>query len=375
MRAARLLEPWLGLRDRLLASPRFRGWASAFPFTRPIARRRARALFDLGAGFVYAQILVACVRLGLFDLLHAGPQPVEQLAPRLGLAPRAAERLLAAGAGAPGRDRFPRRSGGGYGLGPLGAGLIDNPGVSAMIAHHGLLYADLADPVALLRGEAGATRLGRYWSYAREARPDALAAEEVAAYSGLMAASQPMVAAEVLAAYPIARHRRLLDVGGGEGAFIAAAAAAAPRLELALFDLPAVVERARSALAARDLAGRVELIGGSFLADPLPPGADLITLIRVIHDHDDAAALTVRGAARAGLPPGGPLLLAEPMSGTRGARAMGDAYFGFYLLAMGSGRPRTAAALEELLGRAGFARVRRLATRTPMLTGALLARP
>ena len=372
MRAARLLEPWLGLRDRLLASPRFRGWASAFPFTRPIARRRARALFDLGAGFVYAQILVACVRLGLFDLLHAGPQPVEQLAPRLGLAPGAAERLLAAAAAL---DLVSRRSGGRYGLGPLGAALIDNPGVSAMIAHHGLLYADLADPVALLRGEAGATRLGRYWSYAREARPDALAAEEVAAYSGLMAASQPMVAAEVLAAYPIARHRRLLDVGGGEGAFIAAAAAAAPRLELALFDLPAVVERARSALAARDLAGRVELIGGSFLADPLPPGADLITLIRVIHDHDDAAALTVLRAARAALAPGGALLLAEPMSGTRGARAMGDAYFGFYLLAMGSGRPRTAAALEELLGRAGFARVRRLATRTPMLTGALLARP
>ena len=45
--------------DGLLASPRFRRWAAAFPLTRPIARRRARELFDLCAGFVYSQVLLA----------------------------------------------------------------------------------------------------------------------------------------------------------------------------------------------------------------------------------------------------------------------------------------------------------------------------
>ena len=43
------------------------------------------------------------------------------------------------------------------------------------------------------------------------------------------------------------------------------------------------------------------------------------------------------------LPADGTLLLAEPMAGSRGAEPVGDAYFGFYLLAMGSGRPRTRA--------------------------------
>ena len=62
----------------------------------------------------------------------------------------------------------------------------------------------------------------------------------------------------------------------------------------------------------------------------------------MLHDHDDAAALALLRAARAALPPDGTLLLAEPMAGTPGAEPMGDAYFGFYLLAMGSGRPRTA---------------------------------
>ena len=39
-------------------------------------------------------------------------------------------------------------------LGPLGAAMVGNPGVAAMVEHHALLYADLADPVALLRGAA-----------------------------------------------------------------------------------------------------------------------------------------------------------------------------------------------------------------------------
>ncbi len=47
------------------------------------------------------------------------------------------------------------------------------------------------------------------------------------------------------------------------------------------------------------------------------------------------------------LPPGGTLLIAEPMAGTPGAEAMGDAYFGLYLWAMGSGRPRSAAAYAD----------------------------
>ena len=65
----------------------------------------------------------------------------------------------------------------------------------------------------------------------------------------LMAASQPLIAQEVLNSYPIHRHRCLLDVGGGEGVFLAAVAARAPPLRLMLLDLPAVAERARARLA------------------------------------------------------------------------------------------------------------------------------
>ncbi|MDV7398310.1 methyltransferase, partial [Arthrospira platensis SPKY1] len=89
------------------------------------------------------------------------------------------------------------------------------------------------------------------------------------AYSRLMAASQSLVSAEILAAYNFKKHRRLLDLGGGDGTFLRAVAKAAPRLELRLFDLPPVAERAREAFAAAGLADRAEAHGGSFLSDPL----------------------------------------------------------------------------------------------------------
>lgn len=360
-----------GWRDRLLTSPTFRRWAVRFPPTRPIARRRARALFDITAGFVYSQVLLAGVRLRLFDILAEGPQPEAKLAARLGLPRDATARLLAA---AVALRLVARRGGGRFGLGPLGAALVDNPAITEMVLHNTMLYADLADPVALLRGDAGGTALARYWPYADARDPTALFVDQVGAYTRLMAASQPLVADEILDAYDLRQHRCLLDIGGGDGSFLCAAAARAPALDLRLFDLPAVAAQAEARLAAAGLATRARTFGGDFARDPLPSGADVVSLVRVIHDHDDATAAHILRAARAALPAGGTLLLAEPMAGTRGAEAMGDAYFGLYLLAMGRGRARTAARLTELLRAAGFGRVRARATHTPLLTGLLVAR-
>ena len=84
-------------------------------------------------------------------------------------------------------------------------------------------------------------------------------------------------------------------------------------------------------------------------------------------------ALGLLRRIRAALSPGGRLLLAEPMAGTAGAEPMGDAYFGFYLLAMGRGRPRRPDEIQAMLGTAGFAQSRLLPTPTPLLTRVVIA--
>ncbi len=358
--------------DALLASARFRRWAAAFPLTRPIARRRAAALFDLVSGFVYSQVLLACVRLELFELLAAeGPQDVDALAPRLALPPDAASRLLDAAVAL----RLLVRRGGRYALGPLGAALVGNEAVRAMVEHHAPFYQDLQDPVALLRRGTGSGALAAYWGYAGSEPPERLSAERVARYSALMSASQPLIADEVLDAYRMDQRRCLLDVGGGEGTFLCAAARRAPELGVVLFDLPAVAARARARFAAEGLTGRARSVGGSFRTDPLPAGADTVSLVRVLHDHDDDTVRNILRAVRRVLPPDGELLIAAPMAGLPGVAPMADAYFGFYLMAMGRGRARTPQRLGELLREAGFDGGRLVPTRLPIQTALLVARP
>ena len=359
---------WFASRNRLLAHPRFQRWASRFPLTRPVAASRASSLFDLCAGFVYSQILFACVELKLFEILEAGPLSPEALVERCGLEPEAMRRLLDAASSL----HLVEKHGAAYGLGVHGAAFLGNPGVGAMIAHHAMLYRDLADPVALLKAEKSETELAKFWPYATAANPDALDADAVTPYSDLMATSQALIADDVLDAYPFVDHACLLDIGGGDGAFLVAAAHRRPDLRLVCFDLPAVAARAEARFARERLSGRARAIGGSFKSDPLPAGADLMSLVRVAHDLDDIELAVLLVKIHQALPPGGIFLLAEPLAETSGSERVG-AYFAMYLLAMQRGRPRSEAELTKALYAAGFARVRRAATSRPLLTSLIIA--
>lgn len=363
---------WFDIRNRLLASESFHRFAAWFPLTRPIAQREARNLFDLVAGFVYSQILYACVKLNLFQLLANGPLSLAEIAKQTQLTQESALRLLAA---AKPLRLVEDRGNDSWGLGMLGAVMVTNTAVAALVKHHATLYADLRDPIALLRGETDPS-MAKYWPYADEhgASPLELTEEKVAEYSQLMSASQPLIAGEILSAYSFSKHKTLLDIGGGQGTFLLAAAQRAPRLQLMLFDLPAVACLAQKNFEREGIGDRASAHGGSFFETPLPKGADIASIIRVLYDHDDHRALAILKAAYSALPSGGTLLVAEPMSGTPGAEAMGDAYFGFYLLAMGKGKSRSAQRLMDLIREAGFSDPTLQSTRLPLQTRLIQAR-
>jgi len=365
-------DRWFAWRNRKLADPRFHRWARRSPLTRYIARRRARELFDLCAGFVYSQVLSSCVELSLFDLLEDGPLNRDAIGRKVGLDREALDVLLRS---AISLKLLEQRPSGKIGLGVHGAAMLANPGVSSMVQHHAFFYRDLNDPVALLRGNNDKTLLSKFWDYSNGHAAD----PGKQPYTELMSASQAMVAEQIIESYPLRAHQRLVDVGGGDGAFLRAVGKSAPDLDLVLFDLPAVVARAEAGGAAagigqRDGAQRIERIGGDMFKDALPGGADIVSLIRVVHDHDDDEVLQLLGRCRAALPQGGTLLLAEPMAVERVGDPASDAYFGLYLHAMGRGKPRTPNELEALLSRAGFERANEVRTHLPMLVRMLVAR-
>jgi demethylspheroidene O-methyltransferase len=363
--------------ERWYAHPGLYQWSLRNPLTRWLTRRRTRKLFDLMAGFVHSQVLLGCVRLDLFRALHHAPASLNDLARRTGLAPAVLQRLLLS---AVALGLLEHRSQGRFGLGPLGVPLAQHEGIAQMIEHNHLLYQDMQDPLQFL-GNAWSGGMAEYWPYAHEKPAVALPQAEVdkfTRYSELMAASQGFVVQEILSSYFFDEHRCVLDVGAGRGRFVSELAAHAPHLQFKMFDLPPVLALAREGLQAKGLSERVALHPGSFLDDPLPEGADLITLVRVAHDHPDAVVRQILQKAHAALPVGGVLLLAEPMAqpdeeaGQPGASV--DAYFHFYLLAMGAGRLRTPQELQAMMEEAGFTHVEQVPNAMPIHARILVGR-
>lgn len=365
----RLRDRLYAWRTSLLRSDKFQRWAARTPIAARVARKDGEALFDLVAGFLHSQVLMAFVALNLADHLSDRPRSAESLALRVGIAPDRL-RVLCQAASALGLMR--RTSDGRYGLGRLGAALPGIPGLAQMIRHHDVLYRDMADPVAFFR-DAPTTELAAFWPYVFGASGQ-IDPETAATYSQLMADSQTLVAQEALAAIDLTGVTRLLDVGGGTGAFLAAVGHAYPGLSLHLFDLPQVIASATARFTDAGLQSRVTITGGSFRTETLPSGADAISLIRVLYDHSDETVRMLLAKAHAALPAGGRIIISEPMSGGAHPNRAGDAYFGLYCLAMGTGRARSAAEISAHLAEAGFSGITSPKTSRPFITSVVQAR-
>lgn len=354
---------WL---NRLVARPGFQSWAARFPLTRSRARADGAALFEVVQGFVQSQVLMALVELDILRRLRGGAQTPAQLGRACDVPEARMQVLLQAGAAL----GLLKRRRGGFALARKGAALMGVPGLEAMIRHHKAFYDDLRDPVALLRGPEQ-TRLSQFWPYVFGGDvPDV----EATIYSDLMAQSQRLVAEDTLRGVSLKGVSHLLDVGGGTGAFLEAAGRAAPHMQMTLFDLPAVVPAATSRFIQAGMADRTDIVPGSFRDELLPTGADAISLVRVLYDHADTTVADLLAQVFRALPPGGRLIVSEPMGGGARPDRAGDVYFAFYTIAMQTGRTRSAAEISDMLAGAGFAGIRAHAAPRPYVTRVVTAR-
>ncbi len=121
------------------------------------------------------------------------------------------------------------------------------------------------------------------------------------------------------------------------------------------------------------LADAIKIIPSNFFEDEIPSGYDLVTLIRVLYDHSEESVIKLLQLIRKSLSSNGKLLIAEPMANDLLSGISCDAYFWFYLTAMGKGRPRSSEELIGLLRGCGFSKARCLKTTLPIQTGIVLA--
>ncbi|BBA97265.1 putative O-methyltransferase [Actinacidiphila reveromycinica] len=131
-----------------------------------------------------------------------------------------------------------------------------------------------------------------------------------ATFYDLMAHGQKHIFGLAVAQHDWSGARHLLDVGGGDGDLIATLLAAEPGIRGTLVELPGPAARARTKFEEAGLAGRAEVVAGSFF-DPLPVTADVIALSFVLHNWSDQDAVRILRNCAQALEPGGSLLLIE----------------------------------------------------------------
>ena len=134
---------------------------------------------------------------------------------------------------------------------------------------------------------------------------DVTFAERITAAMDARGAFLAPALAAVLADVPVTA---LLDVGGSSGVYAAAVLARSTLGTRCGVRTTAVDTAARSLLAARGLADRIDVVSGDMFVDPLPPGFDVHLYSQVLHDWDAARVRHLLASSFAALPPGGLLV-------------------------------------------------------------------
>ncbi len=308
-----------------------------------------QTLLRLINSYQVSQAIHVAATLGIADLLNDGPRSVEELARATGADPSALGRLLRALAS----SGLFSRSDDGYQLTPLAEPLrSDVPdSLRAWAIRVGEpdfwdTWGHLLDAVKTGESPYLALHGMTPWAY-REVHPEA---NEI--FNQAMTALSTGVGDAVVESYDFSGVELLVDVGGGEGALLAAVLSANSGLRGILFDQPHVVPEAQALLGRAEIASRCEIVAGSFF-DAVPAGADAYLLKSIVHDWDDEAAGRILRVCRAAIAPGGRLLVVErvirPGNGPDPAT-----YSDLNMLVMLGGRERTEDDFERLYAATGF---------------------
>ncbi|MEW2353494.1 methyltransferase [Spirillospora sp. NPDC029432] len=333
---------------------------SALPAERD--QSAAYSLLDLIQGSVITQAVSVAARLGIADVLGAGPLRAEEIAKRVGSDPEATYRLLRTLSG---YSVFESRPDGRFALTPTGDALREDAPDSmrgiAMLMGHPLLWEEWGHLLESVRtGEPNLPKLRGMGAYEYLTANPEYAAEF---FQGMGSMSQPE-SDPVVAAYDFTRFGTIVDVVGGRGALLAKILARAPEARGVLYDSEAMTADAPAVLDAAGVGGRVTIENGGHF-DKLPAGADAYVLKHILHDFTESACVALLKNVREAIAPDGRLLVIEYVLAEGGERHIGNIIDLWLLLLLGA-KERTLPEYEELFAKADLKVVRAVPTTSPV---------
>ena len=320
------------------------------------------AMLRLIRGLSVSRALWVAAKLGIADLLEHGPKDGAELAKATGTQASPLLRVLRAlcSVGVLTQDHA-----GQFALTSLGAtlrsGAPDSTRAWATAMLGGEHYQAWSDLMHTVRtGEIAFDHLyGQdVWSYRAQHSGHAELFDQA------MADLSRPFAANLLASYSFARCRRLIDVGGGDGALVEVLLKAIPSLRAVVFDLPHVAANARQRMRAAGLEARCEVIGGNMF-DSVPAAGDTYILSRIIHDWPDASAAAILTKCRQAMAAGSTLLAIERLLPDRVDRSIVSEAVTFSdltMMVMNGGRERTEAEFRTLFEATRLGHRRTIAT-------------
>ena len=313
----------------------------------------AQALHALGLGFMAARTLHVALELRLFTHLAAGAQTLMQVAQALGLAERAAGRLL-------------------YACAALG--LVQATGDvfrNTPLTHKYLVegrptfigsYLQMFDALGYHRWEQMRAALhnnGPVDEVYHPYRYLADDAEDAKTFSAAQHAGSRSLGYALAGRIDFTPFTCLLDLGGGSGAYTIEILRRYAHLRAILFDFPQVARLAEKVIGQEGLTDRVRIVGGDYEHDALPSGPDVVLWSGNLHASSPDTCLRVLTRLRAILPPAGMVLIHDYLLNDTRSGPLIPALLALHLtLVSAHGQVYSGAELRALLTQARFAEVR-----------------
>lgn len=327
-------------------------------------------ILRLMRGYRSAHVLISCADLGVFEALRGGSAGAEKLAQHLGAHAGSLVRLLNA---AVALDLLEKR----------GEEYANSRAAATCLAEEGPFYLG-----NMVKREGA---FFRRWSRLTEAvrvgeRPDDNRVDErdeswvrdfeLALYDAARTAA-PAVAEALAPLLPreAGRRIRVLDAGGGHGAYSVALARRVPAVEAIVFDLPAVIAVVGDLVETPEVGGRVRLQAGDFRTDELGADFDLVLLFGILVSETPADALALLRKVHAALVPGGLVAIRGFYLDADRTGPPESALFDLHmLLSTGAGAAHTVDAVTAWLAEAGFQPPETIALPAPEQSNVLVAR-
>lgn len=299
--------------------------------------------------FLRSRVILTAAELDLFSRLHAKPATANDLSEALQLDLRATTRLL---------DCL------------ITLGLLEKHNGNYQTSAKGAILSS-RHPESILPMVLHLNHLWENWSHltatiqqgSNPHRKPILSGNdhELKAFIGAMHVVGRNLAAEIAAAYDLTPFHKLLDIGGGSGTYSIAFLGQNPRLTATIFDLEKVIPLTRERLQTEGLLERVQLAGGDFYRDELPPGHDLALLSAIIHQNSPTDNLALYEKIHRALIPGGVLLIRDHIMDEDRTSPPAGALFALNMLAVTEGGDTyTFEEVRETLHKTGFVEVRQV---------------